>query len=199
MNPPLKPILECILLVSDSAVEFDRIATLFPETDPAEIRKALEALKADYDDRQAGVCLVQVAGGYQIRTRPEYAEWIQRFLKPRPQRLSAAAMETLAIVAYRQPIVRSEIEFIRGVDCGAVLRQLLERRLIRIAGRKPIAGRPLIYATGKRFLEVFGLNDIRDLPRLKEIESTAAVNPDAELERIRSMVTERGVDGKCLT
>mgnify|MGYP000235855167 CR=1 FL=1 len=199
MNPPLKPILECILLVSDSAVEFDRLASLFPETDPAEIRKALEALKADYDERQAGVCLVQVAGGYQIRTRPEYAEWIQRFLKPRPQRLSAAAMETLAIVAYRQPIVRSEIEFIRGVDCGAVLRQLLERRLIRIAGRKPIAGRPLIYATGKRFLEVFGLNDIRDLPRLKEIESGAATNPDAELERIRSMVTETGVDGKCLT
>uniref|UniRef100_A0A7C4MKK4 SMC-Scp complex subunit ScpB n=1 Tax=Desulfatirhabdium butyrativorans TaxID=340467 RepID=A0A7C4MKK4_9BACT len=199
MNPPLKPILECILLVSDSAVEFDRLASLFPETDPAEIRKALEALKADYDERQAGVCLVQVAGGYQIRTRPEYAEWIQRFLKPRPQRLSAAAMETLAIVAYRQPIVRSEIEFIRGVDCGAVLRQLLERRLIRIAGRKPIAGRPLIYATGKRFLEVFGLNDIRDLPRLKEIESGAATNPDAEFERIRSMVTEPGVVGKCLT
>lgn len=199
MTPFLKPILECILLVSDSAVEFDRIASLFPETDPAEIQQALEALKADYDDRQAGVCLVRVAGGYQIRTRPEYADWIQRFLKPRSQRLSAAAMETLAIVAYRQPIVRSEIEFIRGVDCGAVLRQLLERRLIRIAGRKPIAGRPLIYATGKRFLEVFGLNDIRDLPRLKEIESNGAAHPDAGLERIRSMVTEPSVDGKCLT
>ncbi len=190
MNPPLKPILECILLVSDAAVEFDRLAALFPETDPTEIRQALEALKTEYDDRQAGICLVQVAGGYQIRTRPEYADWIQQFLKPRPQRLSAAAMETLAIVAYRQPILRSEIEFIRGVDCGAVLRQLLERRLIRIAGRKPIAGRPLIYATGKRFLEVFGLNDIRDLPRLKEIDGSAVSNPDAELERIRNMVTE---------
>ncbi|MEW6258605.1 MAG: SMC-Scp complex subunit ScpB [Thermodesulfobacteriota bacterium] len=199
MNPPLKPILECILLVSDTAVEFDRLVLLFPDTDPTEIRQALEALKTEYDERQAGICLVQVAGGYQIRTRAEYADWIQRFLKPRPQRLSAAAMETLAIVAYRQPIVRSEIEFIRGVDCGAVLRQLLERKLIRIAGRKPIAGRPLIYATGKRFLEVFGLNDIRDLPRLKEIETAAASNPETELERIRSMVTEQADDGKYLT
>jgi segregation and condensation protein B len=97
-------------------------------------------------------------------------EWIKRLLQPKPQRLSKAALETLAIIAYKQPVIRSDIEQLRGVDCGGVLRVLLERKFIRVLGRKEIPGRPLIYATTKRFLEVFGLKNLRDLPTPKEIE-----------------------------
>jgi segregation and condensation protein B len=111
-----------------------------------------------------------VAGGYQFRTRPEYTQWIRRLVDPRPVRLSKAALETLAIIAYKQPIIRTDVEHIRGVDCGGVLRQLLERKLIRVLGRKEIAGRPLIYATTKKFLETFELKNLRDLPTPKEIE-----------------------------
>lgn len=188
--PPLIQILECLLLVAGAAVEMERLASVFPELDASEIQRALDELRQEYEERNAGIMLVKVANGYQIRTRPEYAEWIKRFLKPQPQKLSQAAMETLAIVAYRQPIMRSEIEFIRGVDSGAVLRQLLERRLVRIAGRKNVAGRPLIYATGKRFLEVFGLKDIKDLPRIKEIEDPSPGQATSEMEQMRKILTE---------
>ena len=119
---------------------------------------------------RAAFFLNQVAGGYQIRTRPEYMEWIKRLLQPKPLRLSKAALETLAIIAYKQPVIRSDVEHIRGVDCGGVLRVLLERKFIRVLGRKEIAGRPLIYATTKRFLEVFDLKNLKDLPTPKEIE-----------------------------
>ena len=112
-----------------------------------------------------------MAGGYQLRTRPEFTEWIKRLLQPKSPRVSKAALETLAIIAYKQPIIRSDIEHIRGVDSGGVLRVLLERNLVRILGRKKIPGRPLIYATTKLFLEVFDLKDLRELPTPKEIEA----------------------------
>jgi segregation and condensation protein B len=124
----------------------------------------------DYETRQGGFYLNPVAGGYQIRTRPEYMEYIKRLLQPKPQRLSKAALEALAIIAYKQPVIRADIEHLRGVDCGGVLRVLLERKFIRVLGRKEIPGRPLIYATTKRFLEVFGLKNLKDLPTPKEIE-----------------------------
>jgi segregation and condensation protein B len=136
----------------------------------------------DYEARQGGFYLNQVAGGYQIRTRSEYTQWIKRLLQPRPLRLSKAALETLAIIAYKQPVIRSDVEHIRGVDCGGVLRVLLERKFIRVLGRKEIPGRPLIYATTKRFLEVFDLKNLKDLPTPKEIEefgSALAENMDA--------------------
>lgn len=112
----------------------------------------------------------EVAGGYQFRTRPEYTEWIRQLMRPAPARISKAALETLAIIAYKQPIIRNDIERIRGVDSGGVIRMLLERKLIRILGRKEIPGRPLIYATTKQFLEAFELKDLKDLPTPKEID-----------------------------
>ena len=130
--------------------------------------------RREYEDRRGGFYLDEVAGGYQIRTRPEYTEWIKKLIQPKPLRLSKPALETLVIIAYKQPIIRSDIEHIRGVDCGGVLRVLLERKLVRILGRKEIAGRPLIYATTKRFLEVFDLKSLRDLPTPKEIEELGA-------------------------
>jgi segregation and condensation protein B len=124
----------------------------------------------EYEERHGGFLLKEVAGGYQFRTSSEHTEWIKKLIQPRPPRLSKAALETLAIIAYKQPLIRSDIEHIRGVDCGGVIRVLLERNLVRVLGRKEIPGRPLIYATTKRFLEVFDLKDLKDLPTPKEID-----------------------------
>ena len=166
----IKNIIESLLFVADEPLTIDRLKKIISSAESRELREVLEELEADYETRQGGFFLKQVAGGYQIRTRPEYMEWIKRLLQPKPLRLSKAALETLAIIAYKQPVIRSEVEHIRGVDCGGILRVLLERKFVRVLGRKDIPGRPLIYATTKRFLEVFDLKNLRDLPTPKEIE-----------------------------
>jgi segregation and condensation protein B len=166
----LKNIIESLLFVTDDPLSIDRIKTILTQADRKEIRAALKTLADEYDARKGGFFLREVAGGFQIRTRPEYREWIKRLIQPKAFRLSKAALETLAIVAYKQPVIRSDIEYIRGVDCGGILRTLLERKLIRVLGRKEIPGRPLIYATTKQFLEVFDLKDLKDLPTPEEIE-----------------------------
>ena len=166
----LKNIIECLLFAADEPLTIDRLKNIITGAETKAIRMTLDELEADYEARQGGFFLKEVADGYQIRTRPDYKEYIRRLLKPRPQRLSKAALETLAIIAYKQPVIRSDIEHIRGVDCGGVLRVLLERQFIRVLGRKDIPGRPLIYATTKRFLEVFDLKNLKDLPTPKEIE-----------------------------
>ena len=182
----IKHIIESLLFVAEGPLTVDRIKNILVQADNREIREALDALAAEYEARAGGFFLDEVAGGYQIRTRPEYTEWIKKLIQPKPLRLSKPALETLVIIAYKQPIIRSDIEHIRGVDCGGVLRVLLERKLIRILGRKEIAGRPLIYATTKRFLEVFDLKTLKDLPTPKEIEelgrSAAATDTAAALE-----------------
>jgi len=166
----IKYIIESLLFVADEPLTMERIRKIITQAQPHEIRDALAALAAEYEARLGGFFLDEVAGGYQIRTRPEYTEWIKMLIQPRPLRLSKAALETLVIIAYKQPIIRSDIEHLRGVDCGGVLRVLLERKLIRVLGRREIAGRPLIYATTKHFLEVFDLKTLKDLPTPKEIE-----------------------------
>lgn len=165
----LKNIIESLLFVADEPLAVDKLRTILETVDGKEIRAALQALSDEYAARGGGFHLQEVAGGWQIRSRPEYHEWIKRLLQPSPQRLSRAALETLAVIAYKQPIIRVDIEHIRGVDCGGVLRQLMERKLIRVLGRREIAGRPLIYATTKLFLEMFDLKDLNDLPTPKEI------------------------------
>jgi len=174
----IKNIIESLLFISEIPLTVDKLKGVFSEFDPGTIRDALDELSADYENRNGGFYLSKVAGGYQFRTKPEYSEWINRLMKPSPSRLSKAAMETLAIIAYKQPIIRSDIEHIRGVDSGGILRMLLDRKLIRVLGRKEIPGRPLIYATSKTFLEVFGLNKLKDLPTPKEIESAKAPAPE---------------------
>jgi segregation and condensation protein B len=165
----IKNIIESLLLVTEEPLTIDRIKSILIEPERKEVQNALTELAADYEARQGGFLLREVAGGYQIRTRPEYREWIKRLIQPKPLRLSKAALETLAIIAYKQPIIRSDIEHIRGVNCGGILRMLLERKLIRILGRKEIPGRPIIYATTKQFLETFELKDLKDLPTPEEI------------------------------
>jgi segregation and condensation protein B len=170
MPEALKYIIESLLFVSETPLTLDHLKGVFESEGTAAIRAALDELIAEYDQRDGGFVLKQVAGGYQFRTQGRYNAWIKRLVKPNAPRLSRAALETLAIIAYNQPIIRSDIEHIRGVDSGGVLRMLMERKLIRVLGRKEIPGRPLIYATTKRFLEVFELKDLKDLPTPKEIE-----------------------------
>ena len=181
MMDDIKNIIESLLFVAEEPLAIERLTKIIPEVQTAQIRQALEELAAEYEARQGGFFLNQVAGGYQFRTRPEHMQWITRLLQPKPLHLSKAALETLAIIAYKQPVIRSDIEHIRGVDCGGVLRVLLERKFIRVLGRRELPGRPLIYATTKRFLEVFGLKNLADLPTPKEIEEFgSALSKDSE-------------------
>jgi segregation and condensation protein B len=159
-----------LLFVSKEALTTDRIKKILDDADTKEIQTALDMLSKEYEARKGSFFLREAGGGYQLVTRPEYKEWIKRMIQPSPVRLTRAAMETLAIIAYKQPVIRSDIERIRRVDSGGILRMLLERRLIRVLGRKEIAGRPLIYATTRHFLEIFDLKNLNDLPSLKEIE-----------------------------
>jgi segregation and condensation protein B len=176
----LNAIIESLMFVAEEPLTIDKLSTILDTVDRNEIRSALQDLREEYERRAGGFCLCEVAGGWQLRSRPEHHEWIKRMLQPAPQRLSRAALETLAIVAYKQPIIRADIEYIRGVDSGGVLRQLMERKLVRVLGRKEIPGRPLIYATTKLFLELFDLKDIKDLPSLKEIEELSGTSRPVE-------------------
>ena len=185
----LENIIESLLFVSEDPVTLDALKEVVREADVREIRAALEALTRAYEARGGGFYLSEVAGGYQLRSRPEYADWIRRLVQPNAPRLSKAALETLAIIAYKQPVIRSDVEHIRGVDSGGVIRMLMERKLIRVLGRKEIPGRPLIYATTKLFLQVFDLKDLRDLPTPKEIESMSS---EARLAEIPEETTGEG-------
>lgn len=171
MMDNLKNIIESLIFVSETPLTIDRIQKTVPDAQIHEIRSAIQTLIKEHESRKGGFFLKEVAGGYQFRTCPEYHEWIKNFIQPNPVRLSRAALETLAIIAYKQPVIRNDIEHIRGVDCGGIIRTLMERKLVRILGRKEIPGRPLIYATTRYFLEFFDLKDLKDLPTPKEIEA----------------------------
>lgn len=190
----LKHIIESLLFVAEDPLTIDKLRSILETVEAKEIRETLEALAREYDQRGGGFLLSEVAGGWQIRSRPEYHEWIKRMLQPSPQRLSKAALETLAIIAYKQPIIRADIEFIRGVDCGGVLRQLMERKLIRVLGRKEIAGRPLIYATTRLFLEMFDLKSLKDLPtpaELAEFGANLDIPPTSEVPQEDSTANQQ--------
>jgi segregation and condensation protein B len=166
----IKAIIEALILASEAPLGLDKICTVLPQVEKSELKEILAALVAEYKERAGGICLEEVAGGFQFRTRPELGQWVKKLKGMKPASLSAAAMETLAIVAYRQPIVKAEIESIRGVDAGHALKVLMEKKLLRIVGRKDVPGRPIIYGTTKKFLEVFGLKDLSELPTLRELK-----------------------------
>ena len=171
MGKSLKLIVEALLFAADHPLSVKDIRSWLPDVEPANIRSALKVLTYEYEAMGRSFGLREVAGGFQFRSHSEYGSYILRMLQTTPARLSRAALETLAIVAYKQPIVRHEIERIRGVDSGGILRALLEKGLIRIMGRKDLPGRPLIYGTTRRFLEVFDLESLDSLPKLKEIKA----------------------------
>ncbi len=177
-----RSVAEALILAAAEPIPAPRIASVIPGCTPARARSLVEALNADYEVQGRGFEICEVAGGYQLRTRSEFAGFVQRLQPVRPLRLSQPALETLAVVAYRQPATRAEVEFVRGVDAGAVIRGLLERKLLRIAGHREVPGRPLLYATTRRFLEVFDLATLDDLPTLRDLEELTPAESGSEGE-----------------
>ncbi len=176
----LKSTLEALIFAADEPIPLKQLEELFnePQQDGTgqkitgeEIRRVIGNLNAEYEEQHRAYRIIQVGGGYQFATRPEYAEWVGKLYKEKGKRkLSHSALETLSIIAYRQPVTKPEIESIRGVNCDYVLHTLLERRLVTIIGRASTVGRPLLYGTTKDFLKHFGINEISELPKPREIE-----------------------------
>jgi segregation and condensation protein B len=194
-------VIEALILASVEPITLARIADILPYGKPATVKDRINELNTEYAEQDRAFEIWEVAGGYQIRTRAEFSGYLQKLRKERPLRLSQAALEVLAIIAYKQPVTRAELEHVRGVDTGAVIKSLLERKLVKILGQKEVPGRPLLYGTHKRFLEVFGLESLDKLPTLRELEELAREQgvelPGLmTLERLGEEVeSEEGVEG----
>ncbi|MGK2906289.1 MAG: SMC-Scp complex subunit ScpB [Desulfuromonadales bacterium] len=178
----LTPLVEALIFAADGPIKLERMAEAL-DLDQAEILSAIEALQVDYAEHPRGFFMQEVSGGYQLRTRPEYADYLRKIGRSRPFKFSRPALESLAIIAYRQPVTRSEVEYLRGVDSGSVLKTLLEKRLVRILGKKDVPGKPMIYGTTREFLELFGLPDLAALPTLREFSELA---PEEENGAVRA-------------
>jgi segregation and condensation protein B len=182
VSDQLKPIIEALIFASPEPLTPKVLYKLLDGEPREEVDAAVAALKADYE-RPGGLQIVEVAGGYQIVTRPELHEWVRKIFHERTtSKLSVQALETLAVIAYKQPVTSAEIAEIRGVSSsGGVLSTLVERRLIKTVGRKPVVGRPFMYATTREFLDRFGLNDISDLPKVEEMSDALGFELPAAL------------------
>ena len=183
-RPPLKAILEGALLAAGGPLTLDSLLGLFDEGDRPtreELAAALESLATDY--RERGIELAQVAGGYRVQVRRECAPWVARLWDEKPPRYSRALLETLALIAYRQPITRGEIEDIRGVAVSThIVKTLTEREWVRVVGHRDVPGRPALYATTRKFLDYFGLRSLNDLPTLEEIRDPELLGDDLPLD-----------------
>jgi len=169
--PPaeVRAVLEALIFASPQPITGREISKVMQGVPKPAWQAALEEIRADYAREGRGLHLVEVAGGHQITTRPEYNDWVRELLDPKsPTRLSIQALETLAVIAYKQPVTLPEIIELRGIKSGGVLKTLLEKRLIRIVGRKEVVGRPILYGTTKQFLLHFGMKDLGELPRIEE-------------------------------
>jgi len=177
----VKAVVEALVFASPEPLTPKVLFRLLSDEPREDVLAAIEALKADYENRP-GLQLVEVAGGYQIVTRPDLHEWVRRLFHERSsQKLTVQGLETLAVIAYKQPITALEITDIRGVNTSGVLSTLLERHLIKIVGRKNVVGRPFLYATTKEFLIRFGLKDLTDLPRIEDMAEALGFDPPAGL------------------
>jgi len=171
----LKSIVECLLFFSDKPLSIEKLAEIMESGKFDEIKEAVEDLQKEYELRNSGLQVLNIAQGYQICTRSEFSRWVRKLYKAQTTfQLSLPALETLSIIAYKQPVTRGEIEKIRGVDASYVLRALLEKKMIRISGRKKLPGRPIIYGTSQEFLRYFGLKDLSEIPSLEEIKPPAS-------------------------
>lgn len=174
----IKSILEAVLFVAHDPLTLDRLTAVVEGPPKSAVSETLKTLQQEYEQEGRGLRLAEVAGGFLLVTRPEYASYIKRLNKTKSiTKLSRSALETLAIISYKQPIIRAEIEKIRGVETSGVLRTLLDQKLVRIVGRQDVPGRPILYGTSKQFLQRFGLRDLRDLPPLKEFQALG--NPES--------------------
>ncbi len=182
----IRPVIEALLFVSGDPITIDRLSEVVSGVDKGRIIEQMTALQKEYAEANRGIQIAELAGGYQLTTRMEMAPWIRELEKIKTAtRLSRPGMETLAIIAYKQPLTRAEIEAIRGVDAAGVLKTLMERRLVKIVGRREIAGRPLIYGTTRDFLQYFGLANLSGLPTLKEFASAYEADLFSGLEENR--------------
>jgi segregation and condensation protein B len=180
----LKAIVEALIFASPEPVTPKMLFRLLSDEPKEDVTSAIQALRADYEQRP-GLQFVEVAGGYQIVTRPELHEWVRRLFHERSaQKLTVQGLETLAVIAYKQPVTAIEISEIRGVNTSGVLSTLLERHLIKIVGRKNVVGRPFLYATTKEFLIRFGLNDLGDLPKIEDMAEALGFDPPAGLMEV---------------
>jgi segregation and condensation protein B len=181
--PTPKQILESLLFASDAPIGLATLVEVMAGPDKDEIRSLLDEMAREFEESSRGVALIEIAGGYQLLSRRECSPWIEKMLRSRRRvRLSRAGLETLAIVAYKQPITKTDIDGIRGVDSSGSLHTLLERNLVLIAGRSKAVGRPLLYTTSHDFLQYMGINDIADLPELKELGSVLEERERAQME-----------------
>jgi segregation and condensation protein B len=173
-NSELRPVLEAIIYVAEDPIRPETLTELLPDCTREQIEQALAELTEEFNARPGGMMIRNVAGGYRMTTRPEHHEHVRAYLKSRPSaRLSLAALETLAVIAYRQPVTLAEVLAIRGKKSTTALQTLLEKKLVAILGRKPVVGRPILYGTSKEFLIHFGLKDLSELPTLEEFAQMA--------------------------
>jgi segregation and condensation protein B len=187
-----KQIIEALIFASDTPLSESRLISLVEELDALTVKKIIDELTQEYHDARRAFTLVRVAGGYQLVTRPEFSVWLKKLFQGRAKtRLSQASLEVMAIIAFKQPISRPQIEAIRGTNCDGVVKNLLERNLITIAGRSEALGRALLYKTTDEFLHYFGINQITDLPRPKEIKELVG-DQDDMFESLSSLSGQLG-------
>ena len=168
----IKPIVESLIFAAEEPIPVRKLVEIIEDIESAQIQEAVAQLKNDYNTQGRSFQIEEIAGGYQLFTRPEYYEWIAKLRKKTGEtKLSQAALETLAIIAYKQPILRADLEAIRGVQSGQIIRLLMEKDLVKVVGRDESLGHPLLYGTTKKFLEYFGLKNIKDLPKVEELEA----------------------------
>jgi len=166
----LKSIIECLIFTSELPLTADKIRNVVEDVSKKEIKELIEELMEEYQNQARGIFIREVAHGYQFCTKSEYSLWVQKFRKTKPYHLSQATLETLAIVTYKQPVTKAEVEAVRGVDCSGVFKSLLDKKLITMLGKKDVIGRPFLYGTTPKFLEVFGLDKLANLPSIEAIE-----------------------------
>ena len=186
----IKGVIESLLFVNEKPVTLDQIKKVLDTVGNAEIKNAIASLQREYEERKSGVMIVEIAGGYQMLSNPVYASYLRSFYKTKhKEKLSKPALESLAIIAYKQPVTRSDIELIRGVNSDGVVAHLLTKELIKVVGRKDVPGRPFAYGTTKQFLEYFGLKALEDLPTLEEFPS---LEPCSQADIIEEESGEQG-------
>ena len=168
--PTIESVIEAVLFASDEPLSEDRLTDIIGIT-PKQVRENVQILNNKYQQNNNAFRIEQIAGGYQMQTLPAYSLWLKKLIRVRSDnKLTPATLETLAIIAYKQPIIRADIESIRGVAVGDIIRNLMDKGLVKITGRAEVLGRPMLYGTTKKFLEVFGLNSLKDLPKIEELK-----------------------------
>ena len=187
----IKAIIEALIFAADAPLTKEKIkSVLGNEIDVEQISRMIAKLAAEHDGRNGGIYIQEIAGGFQFRTKTDYARWLKILRGNRAYAFSRAAMETVAIIAYRQPIIKADVDRIRGVDSGGCIKSLMDKKVIRIMGRLDEAGKPIIYGTTKKFLEVFNLNDLSELPTLYEMEELNSSLEDEPLVQEQAVLYE---------